>query len=805
MKVLCASGCMNAQRTAGSNRRGGTSFHNFEQHAANEQSIQITMQGGARVFFIQLPESVEQAFADRGVPAGAIRYTAKADVSKENQYQEIYLALTDRALCILWGHEKFVEQRKRETVIEYRCADYRSIPLEDIRDIVIDRLYTASSFLVRTGEEEIPVCRLSISLTGLFEKFKDRALALRDGRPIDDSGLKDEHRCCPKCKRPYPNQERRICPNCLSARASFFRLLKEDLSFKKEAVLIFVMIFFSSALTLIVPLFSSQMFYDQVLTPPGPDGTGRFYGMLLQMVLVIFAIKLASTVFSSAYGIIVSRICTRVIHNLRVKIFSSMQRLSVSFFASKATGTLMTRIDDDADWLYWFFVDLVPMYIVSGLTVAGLILIMSTISLPLTLLILVSAVLVGWMVVLAEKRLKQLQRRQHRAIRSMKSTVTDSLGGQKVVKSFAREQQEIRRFSGKNQSYFQSRINISYYNAGRFPLIRMIYRISQILVMGLGTVFAIRGEITLGGLTALLAYSDMTVNCFEYFINAANPVARAMDAASRMYEILDTEPSVIERENPVRMGRMKGDIAVRNISFEYEVGRPVIKGVSFEVKAGQMIGLVGRTGAGKSTIINLISRLYDVTEGEITIDGVNIRDIAIADLRRNIGVVTQETYLFMGTIADNIRYARPDAGMEEVVAAAKAAFAHDFILRFPEGYDTMVGSGGVQLSGGEKQRLSIARAILQNPSILILDEATAAMDTQTERNIQAAIEKLRAGKTIISIAHRLSTLRDADVLAVIDDGRLCESGTHRELLERRGVYFNLHRIQLDSLKFINQE
>ena len=218
-----------------------------------------------------------------------------------------------------------------------------------------------------------------------------------------------------------------------------------------------------------------------------------------------------------------------------------------------------------------------------------------------------------------------------------------------------------------------------------------------------------------------------------------------------------------------------------------------------------MIGLVGRTGAGKSTIINLISRLYDVTEGEITIDGVNIRNIATADLRRNIGVVTQETYLFMDTIANNIRYARPDASMEEVVAAAKAAFAHDFIMRFPEGYDTMVGNGGVQLSGGEKQRLSIARAILQNPAILILDEATAAMDTQTERNIQTAIEKLRAGKTIISIAHRLSTLRDADLLAVIDDGKLSEIGTHQELLDKRGVYYSLHKIQLDSLKFINQE
>ena len=241
----------------------------------------------------------------------------------------------------------------------------------------------------------------------------------------------------------------------------------------------------------------------------------------------------------------------------------------------------------------------------------------------------------------------------------------------------------------------------------------MIYRFSEILIFGLGAFFVIKGNITLGTLTALIAYADMALNSIEFFMSSANEVARSMDSASRMFEILDTEPSVRESDHPVRIDRMKGDISVNNISFEYEVGRPVIKNVSFHVCAGQMIGLVGRTGAGKSTIINLIARLYDVTEGEITIDGVNIKDIAFEDLRRNIGIVTQETFLFMDTIANNIRYARPDASMDEVIAAAKAAFAHDFILRFPEGYDTRVGNGGVPAFGGERQRISIARAIFK--------------------------------------------------------------------------------------------
>lgn len=760
------------------------------------------------MFFFNLPESVTNAFADRGVAADQICYTAKADVSKENQYEEIYLALTRDELCILYGHERFVGRKRRETRILYDVSNCRTFPLTKIKEVVIDRLYTVSSFIIRTDDEEITVCRLSLSSIGLFEKFRSRILALRDGTPIDDSGLKDEHRVCPKCKRPYPNQERTICPNCLSNTTSFKRLLKEYLSYKKEAALIFVLILISSVLTLVTPLFSSRMFYDQVLTEPSvADGTvyGKYYGQLVMIVLLIFAIKLIATFFSSIYGIIVSKISCDVLHRLRVKIFSSMQRLSVNFFVSKATGTLMTRIDDDSDWLYHFFVDLVPYYIVSVLTVAGLVVVMCTISPLLTLLIFASILIIGFFISRLQRYLKRLHRRQHRAVRSMKSTITDSLGGQKVVKSFAREEQEVSRFDARNQNYFQTRIDAGYYNASRFPILRMIYRLSEIAIFGLGAVLVIKGNITLGALTALIAYSDMALNSIEFFMSSANEVARSMDSASRMFEILDTEPSVRESDHPVRIGRMRGDIAVKNISFEYEVGRPVIKGVSFEVGAGQMIGLVGRTGAGKSTLINLIARLYDVTEGEITIDGVNIKDIAFEDLRRNIGVVTQETYLFMDTIAGNIRYARPDASMDEVIAAAKAAYAHDFILRFPEGYDTKVGNGGVQLSGGERQRISIARAILQDPAILILDEATAAMDTQTERNIQTAIERLRKGKTIISIAHRLSTLRDADSLAVIDDGELSEKGTHRELLDLRGVYYNLHKIQLDSLKFINQD
>jgi ATP-binding cassette subfamily B protein len=270
-----------------------------------------------------------------------------------------------------------------------------------------------------------------------------------------------------------------------------------------------------------------------------------------------------------------------------------------------------------------------------------------------------------------------------------------------------------------------------------------------------------------------------------------------------MFEITDALPSVKEADDPVRMEKMRGDIELKNVTFEYEAGHPIIKDISLKVESGKMYGIVGKTGAGKSTIINLMARLYDVTGGEILIDGVNVRDIAFEDLRRCIGIVSQETYLFMGSIADNIRYSDPNVPMEEVISAAKAANAHDFIMKLPDGYDTKVGEGGVSLSGGEKQRISIARAIIQRPDILILDEATASMDTRTERRIQAAIDNLKAGRTIISTAHRLSTLRDADMLCVIENGELKEKGTHDELIAKKGKYFELYKMQFEALGFIN--
>ena len=384
---------------------------------------------------------------------------------------------------------------------------------------------------------------------------------------------------------------------------------------------------------------------------------------------------------------------------------------------------------------------------------------------------------------------------------NMSSMVSDTLNGQRVIKAFAKEGEELDRFDTHSGQLAGAEINLTNTEFTTFPLVYLLMFLGQVIVTAIGGVMVVRGEMTLGTLLTFIAYLTMLYGPLEFMSWVSNWWSRCVDSAHRVFEIIDAESDVREADNPVQKTDIHGDVHFEHVVFEYEPARPVIKDMNLKVEAGQMLGIVGKAGAGKSTMANLMARLYDPKEGIVKIDGIDIKLLPTKLVRDNIGIVSQEIYLFIGSIADNIRYAEPDATMEEVIAAAKAAGAHEFIMRLPDAYETRIGSGGQDLSGGERQRLSIARTIIQNPKILILDEATAAMDTETERKIQESINSLKEGRTTIAIAHRLSTLKDADYLAVIQDGRVAEYGTHEELIRRKGEYHKLYNIQIEALKY----
>lgn len=374
----------------------------------------------------------------------------------------------------------------------------------------------------------------------------------------------------------------------------------------------------------------------------------------------------------------------------------------------------------------------------------------------------------------------------------------------RVVKAFAQEGREVNHFRNRNEAVFQASYAANAFWAVYWPVLGLLMSVGSYIIWIFGGYSVLHHAMTLGTLTAFNGYLVLFYQPFQNFSRVVDWSTRSLTAAERVFEVLDTEPDVRESSKPVALPEMQGAVEFDKVSFTYDKAKRVLEDFTLKVEPGEMIGLVGHSGAGKSTIINLLSRFYDVTEGSIKIDGVDIRNVRKEDFRRQFGIVLQEPFLFPGTIRDNIAYAKPDASIEDIMRAAKAGNCHEFILKFPDGYDTQVGERGQRLSGGERQRISIARAILHDPKILILDEATASVDTETEKQIQEAIARLIQNRTTFAIAHRLSTLRNANRLVVMKEGKMVESGTHEELIEKDGVYANLVKIQneVNKLKAI---
>lgn len=571
-------------------------------------------------------------------------------------------------------------------------------------------------------------------------------------------------------------------------------------------LLLFLIYLMVGALNLVWPYLNGTILYDKILTKNEAFlevlklPAGEFATALLLIVLTMVLVKLTSTALNCLQSIITSRMVPDIISNIKSDVFDSMGQLSLSFYYNSETGGLMTRVLSDADRVTSFFVDILPNLFVSGFTLVSTCIIMFSLNPVLALISLCMLPVLLYFTIVLLPRLYHLFTKRHQAERNMNALLNDNITGARVVKAFGQENTEIKRFSNHNKRVRDAELYVVGYDNRFHALYTFVENAASLLVWAIGAYFIIHlHKFQVGLLITFVGYVDQLKSPLDIFSQAFRSWSDTKNSGQRIFAIIDAKPEITEKENPVDLPDLKGDLTVRNLTFSYLPGYPVLKDISFSVKAGEMLGIVGRSGAGKTTLVNVLARLYDPEAGEILLDGVNIKDLSLRTLRKNIAMVSQETYIFMGTVAENIAYAKPDATREEIIQAAVLASAHDFICKMPDGYDTMIGSSGRSLSGGERQRISIARALLADPKILILDEATASLDTETEKNIQEALNQLVKNRTTLSIAHRLSTLRDADSLIVLDHGAITESGTHQELIDKKGTFYMLMELQTKAL------
>jgi ATP-binding cassette subfamily B protein len=488
-----------------------------------------------------------------------------------------------------------------------------------------------------------------------------------------------------------------------------------------------------------------------------------------------------------------------VARDLRAELYEHIQGLSLSFFSRKKTGSLITRVTSDTDRLWDFVAFGVVDVSLSLVMLLGLGTVLLALDWRLGLVMVLPVPVFCWLIYRHGEALNARFIRAWRKWSRVTDVLSDTIPGIRVVKAFNQETREIARFGEHNEDTTHEANEIHRMWTTFWPALMFAVHTTTVLVW-LFAVPRLLGDgptLSTGVFVSFLLYTTMFVAPIEVIGQMARTINRATSSAHRVFEVLDSEPEVRDVPEPVRLSPVRGRVTFENVTFAYDGVRQILRGVSFDVMPGELIGLVGPSGGGKSTIVNLVARFYDATGGAVRVDGVDVRTLDTGHYRQQLGMVLQDPYLFHGTVLENIRYGMPEASSRAVIAAAKAANAHDFICKLGQGYDTVVGERGHTLSGGERQRISIARAILHNPRILILDEATSSVDTETEREIQEALERLIAGRTVFAIAHRLSTLRRASRLFVIEKGRLAEAGTHRELLAKHdGIYRRLYELQL---------
>jgi ATP-binding cassette subfamily B protein/subfamily B ATP-binding cassette protein MsbA len=574
---------------------------------------------------------------------------------------------------------------------------------------------------------------------------------------------------------------------------SIIRLLVYAKSYWGLIAISGVALLFITALNLITPWYVRELV--SYLTE---NEINISFDNIKKIVIILVSAYILRSIFTYLYRYLSHVAAWRLVADMRTTVYEHLQKLSLRYYHDKQTGQLMSRTINDTATFEVLIAHAVPDLITNILVIVGVSILLFVINSYLALLTLLPIPFLVISSFIFTKKILPNFREAQGTLAELNSIVQDNISGIKEIQVFNKQKKEGKRVKKKAKNYTKAILHALKLSALFHPTVELVSSLGTVIVIGFGGYLALKGLVNAADIVAFILYLGLFYQPITTLARVVEDLQQATAGAERVFEVLDTDPDIKDKKNAVELKKPKGEIIFKNVNFSYEKGNEILKDVNFTIKPGEMMALVGPTGVGKTTIISLISRFYDPTLGEIVLDGENLKDLKLSSLRNQISIVLQDVFLFNGTIMDNIAYGTENASMEDIVESSKIARAHEFIVGMKDGYNTVIGERGIKLSGGQKQRLSIARAVLRDTPILILDEATASVDVKTEMEIQKAIQEIAGTRTIIVIAHRLSTVKKADKILVLKEGKVVEEGTHKKLIDNKGVYNDLIQFQLGS-------
>jgi len=734
-----------------------------------------------------VPEAVRERAAALGFQAADVLFAVRSDLDADGTSADVWtLVAREQVVSIVASGARLGTAVGPFKLVEIQKARAFQKVGSAFLQVQLDGLY-------------IDLARYSNSHRELFGRVAQQIQRMKDGRPLPEEALtRPSDMQCQVCGLPLPGRGAQ-CPRCVGGRGIFSRTLGLMRPYLPSILLLLFVMVVGVCLDLLPPLLQ-RMMVDRVLSPPKGAEVLSHSEAIRLLLLVLLGLVGASgsrCLLNIFIGRSTSRIGTRITKELRERLQAKLVSMAVEYYNRHSVGSLMSRVLYDVDYFQGFVTQVAQGFLLNLMLVLGIGGMLFFMNWKLALLVLLP---IPFVVVGTTFFWRYIYPRYYKVWDSQSKTaqlLSGLLSGIRLVKAFGQEQREQQRFSGAAAYLQESRRSLETSVATFNPIMGFVFGLGGLIIWYAGGRQVLESHISLGTLMAFFGYMGMFYGPISALSMFTNWVTGFLSAGQRVFEVLDATAVVTEAADAVHVPTMTGRIEFKNVTFGYDPYTPVLKNVSFTIEPGQFVGVVGKSGSGKTTLVNLLCRFYDPQEGQILVDGVDVREMNQTDLHRHVALVLQEPFLFRASIAENIAYGRPDATPQAIMNAARAANAHDFIARRAGAYDTKLGESGAGLSGGERQRISIARALLCDPRVLILDEATSSVDTESEQEIQKALVALCKGRTTIAIAHRLSTLKNSDHIHVMEDGRIIESGTHEQLLAQQGVYYKLVKIQTE--------